>query len=340
MKRIRWPLYTSWIFAIAAVVLITLHYQGEHTEFTGIAETQENIISTEQAVLVRKIHVLAGQHVAAGQVLVDLENPELRTTISELSRELEELRDERAMRTVALTAQIDLLQAQYDFNRRLGGNLKSIEGENAAAARTKPRSPLKVEIDGLRKARAIAADPRRIDLLENELALRLQEQQDLRITARAAGIVSDVKYCEGETVQPYEPILTIHRTAPSFIKGFVHEYIHSSISVGQQVDVFAMADPARSVTGCVTGLGARIVQYPMRLQRMLNVCVYGREVRVKIPDDNPLLVGEKVILKARPEAPRHGALAMQAGGQRVDTGYTQRPEAHSEPEHERRHAHP
>lgn len=304
MKRIRWPLYTAWALAIAAAAVISLHYRGEHTEFTGIAETRENIISSEQPVLVRKIHVLAGQQVAAGQLLVDLDNPGLRRTISELSREIEKLREDRSARAAELTMQIDRLQARYDFNRRLAAGLKSIDGSNPAAAPADTCSPLKVEIDGLRKARAVAADPRRIDLLATELALREKEQRELRITARAAGIVSDVKYCEGETVQPYQPILTIHRTAPSFIKGFVHEYIHSSISIGQQIAVFSMADPARTVTGTVTGLGARIVQYPMRLQRMLNVCVYGREVRVKIPAGNPLLVGEKVILKTLPGAIR------------------------------------
>jgi len=83
MKRNRLLLYFCWCIAIVVLVLITFRYQGEFTEFYGIAETREIAVNSESAVEVKKIHIIAGQTIQKGDLLVELYNPELTQSINE-----------------------------------------------------------------------------------------------------------------------------------------------------------------------------------------------------------------------------------------------------------------
>lgn len=51
-----------------------------------------------------------------------------------------------------------------------------------------------------------------------------------------------------------------------------------------------------SVAGTVVGVGARIVEYPVRLRKNPVLQTWGREVLVKIPGNNRFILGEKVVI--------------------------------------------
>jgi hypothetical protein len=135
-----------------------------------------------------------------------------------------------------------------------------------------------------------------IQRLERELNMLLEEKNKLYIFSQVNGIIGSVLCKAGEQISPFESILTLHTKSPSYIKCFIHESASANLSVGRKVTVISLADSAYSVIGEVVGIGSRLVEYPRRLSRMLAVQTYGREVRVKIPEDNNLLLGEKVLV--------------------------------------------
>ena len=49
-----------------------------------------------------------------------------------------------------------------------------------------------------------------------------------------------------------------------------------------------------NVEGDVVGVGSRIVEYPVRLRKRQDIQIWGREVLIKIPENNAFLLGEKV----------------------------------------------
>jgi len=327
-------LYLVWTIACVALVLMLSTYKRESVDFYGIAETREIVVNSESAVVIKKIHAVPGQKVVQGELIVELDNPELARTINEISHELEETRAEyttqmhefrtqlnelRAEKTSLISDidyQIRQLQAAYDMNRQLSSGLKSMERDTEQDVPKDLAGPIEIQIESLKEARKLTADPLRVRIhmlekelqstenplqihaarLDKELNLLLEEKNKLYIFAQVTGIIGSVNCKAGETISPYDPILTLHTKSPSYIKGFIHEYVYSRISLGQQVRVVSMADPAKTVIGTVVGVGSRIIQYPQRLQRMLNNNQYGREVRIKIPENNRLLLGEKVLV--------------------------------------------
>jgi len=136
-------------------------------------------------------------------------------------------------------------------------------------------------------------------MLERELNLMLEEKNKLYVFAQVSGVIGSVRCKVGEQISPFSTLLTLHPIAPSYIKGYVHEFVYTKIAVGQKVKVLSMANPFYSVTGEIVGVGSKIIEYPRRLRRMLEVQVYGREVQIRIPKDNQLLLGEKVLVSTQ-----------------------------------------
>jgi hypothetical protein len=171
--------------------------------------------------------------------------------------------------------------------------IASLEQERALAL-----SEIQIQIDLLEKELQAPESTIKIRVarLERELNLLLAERNKLYVFAPVAGIIGSVNVKEGETASPYIPVITLHAQCPSYVKGFIHENVHNRIAVGSQAEVVSLADRSKRITGVVTGVGSRIVEFPVRLRRRPDIQVWGREVVIKIPEDNTLLLGEKVMV--------------------------------------------
>jgi len=60
--------------------------------------------------------------------------------------------------------------------------------------------------------------------------------------------------------------------------------------------VTTLTGAGKGVVGEVVGLSSRIVPFPTRMWKMPELPVYGREVTIKIPEENPFLLGEMVTI--------------------------------------------
>jgi len=330
-----WLLYSVWITTFIAVVVITITCERESTSFQGIAETREIFVNSENPVEIMKINVVEGQSVIRGQQLVELSSPELTIKINHISHQFDQLKAQKGINKAEIRSQIDQLKAekasrvsevnnqirllnnQYNLNKELFAGLKSID-ETGDSVRSGAGNPITLKIENLKQELALSLRPINIRIemlqkslkesgspvkiqverLEKELDLLTQENSKLNIYAQISGIIGSVNYKPGEKVAPFSPILTLHTKTPSFVKGYIYENVYNRVATGEKFRIISLTDAKNNTFGTVVGVGARMVEYPTRLQKNPNFQIWGREVVIRIPEDNPFILGEKVLISS------------------------------------------
>jgi multidrug resistance efflux pump len=284
-------LYFVWIVVLIILVIISLQYKGESTGFYGIADAREVVINSGNPVEIKKIHVVQGQSIKEGDTLVELSRPELDMKINEITNQLRQTKKQTSAKVNSIKAQIKELQAQYERNKKLTAELKSVKKENPSTVQDNSQHPILIKIENLKRELRLAASPAQI---KNELNLLMEEKGKLTIFAQINGIIGSVNAKEGEKVSPFTPIITLHTKSPSYIKGYIHEDVYNKVTIGQEVTIASLSDINNTIEGEVVGVGSRIVEYPVRLRKGPDFQIWGREIIIKIPHDNILLLGEKV----------------------------------------------
>jgi multidrug resistance efflux pump len=331
MKR----LYILCAVLIGLLAALTAYYRAEPDTFYGIADTKEIAISSESAVEIRRIAVAQGEMVAQGDTLLELHNPELEMRLSQISHELKELRArktahatlskseilqlkaQQAERVSEIRAEIKELEAQYEINKQLVSELRSLDRDKGSAAgANEAKNPVQIKLESLRQLLVLVQDPSRVyegrlanalssegDPLieqvsqrEDELRILNEDRKRLIILAQIGGLIGSVSFKVGEKVSPFTPILTLHAASPSFVRGYIHEDVYSQVAVKQKVRVQSNQNRRHNVEGVVVGVGARIVEYPERLRKRADILIWGREIIIRLPPDNKFLLGEKVLI--------------------------------------------
>ena len=300
------------------------------TAFYGIAETPPSEVNFNYPVEVREICVRSGDRVDSGQVLLVVERARAREQLADQDFRIDRLRAQQANDLQRVDAQLNSLAAdlraelaeadaeiarvtaERDYRRRL---VQSVGGETEPEAPS--YSPLDDQLAVLRAERQrieAAYAQRRVDLEgERRLATapaeaevrRLGAERDFdiaqealrfEITASGPGVVGEVNVKPGEHKSSFAPMLTLYEPIPQQVLSYIHEDKLLDAGIGDVVDVTSLAHPNYHARGIITGLGSRIVSVPTRLRRLPEVAVYGREVIVSIPPQNPFLQLEKVEL--------------------------------------------
>lgn len=218
-----------------------------------------------------------------------------------------------------LDSQIKTLENQIKINRELAGGLKSVRIKHDDSA----KNPIEIQIEALKSAKeerrkefaetnkmytrmlSEGDAPETIETrkLTEELESLEKKNADMALYAPFEGIVGSVFTKNGngervflkggEKVAAYSPVMSIINKEPSFVKGYIPESHFSAINIGETVTITS-ANNRTPVTGIVTGLGGRIIPLPLRLLKNHNIPLWGREIVVKIPENNGFILGEKV----------------------------------------------
>jgi multidrug resistance efflux pump len=250
-----------------------------------------------------------------------------KTTKTNRSRsEIRVLKAEQVARLNQLSTEIKKLEAEYKLKKGLVANFKSMQGNvgNRRDTSIDFSDPLKVQIEELKKGIKIANEPSQVvierlndevlsdgdpildqvQLMTNELALLNEEKDELVIRAQINGVIGSVLFKEGEKVAPFDTMMTIHQTFPSSVRGYIHENVHGYVFIGQTVDLRSATGKTTS-DGVVTGIGSRIVEYPIRLTKSKEIVIWGKEVIIKLPDHNNFHLGEKIAISTPDSAPKN-----------------------------------
>lgn len=320
-------LLIAWLAALGVLAALSMYYTGESSKFFGIADDQEQTIRFTTPVEIVSYGFVAGQEVDEGDLIVAVRQPELvaeleiirersqalkfgnRESRASMESEIVQLESDRQAQLSELDSQIRNLKARQDAaasiltglgtngsyagDPALGQEIGSLQVRKRALNRS-----IAARIDDLNSR--LANSERPVDAQIAELAQRrrdLERQQtEQTVYAKLSGQVGSVLFKVGEMVPPYQPVLTVHGTRPTFIKGYIHENVVNGVTLGQTVWVQSSNATRGNVwfEGIVESLGSRIVEFPLRLKVNPLAQAWGREVVIQLNDEHALLLGEKV----------------------------------------------
>lgn len=89
---------SAWLFCIAILVALGFYLSSESMSFMGVADSREQQVNFEYPVEIKRVHVISGQLVKKGDLLVELKQSELNSKIRLLQQQLAKLQAEVSVR--------------------------------------------------------------------------------------------------------------------------------------------------------------------------------------------------------------------------------------------------
>lgn len=303
-------------------------YSQEVVSFYGFAENKETEINFNYPVAVGKIFVQPGQHVQAGEKLLDMYRIKAKERLSdepfriaelkakervwrnEKGGDLQELEYRKEQDLLKIDTKINELEAEKKFQEKLYEGLNTLDEKDYTPLSDQIKT-LKNERKMLERNYQLSIDnlKKDIKLGENPYQLerkRLQAEQnfaeanakvEIPLVAPHDGVVGNLFCKEGEHIESFKTLISFYEPNPSLVEGYVQEDLILHVSLNDSFKIRSTKDANLNVYGKVTGLGSRIVEIPERLRKIPDMKTYGREILVSIPDDNNFLQKEKVILE-------------------------------------------
>jgi len=340
MKKLLLPV--AWSLSVLLLAVLASAMSGESDHFYGIADNKEQTIRFEMPVEIVRTLVVEGEAVKQGDLLMEVRNESLQSSLAITEDKLQELKslDEENIATLNsqllslnakmeaqradMDSQINSLKSRYELNKDFMKQLSESDPESKITGTDEKLNPLREEIKGLQRQRQhlmaslqaeidniehkLSTSERpvdaRIDGLEEKKKEALRKLSTLKIRANSNGRVGSTLFKAGETVSPYQPILTIHGSCPSFVKAYINENVINKIKLGQNVWIQSSTSQSGDevIEGAVESLGSRIVEYPERLRKNPLVSAWGREVIIHLEETSSLLMGERVIVQLKKPA--------------------------------------
>lgn len=330
-KRI---LLYAWLSALMAISALALFFQGSSTQFYGLAASTQQSISFEYPVEILHIPVVDGESIEKYQLLVEVRRHDLTSKIGIIQDKIRHIVDLRNNSILKSQAELDHLKAQQSkalaeldtkiarlaSQQKLNSQqVKLLLGEDSTdLGLASGQNPVNVELKGLREQRKYASKATQAQI--DNIAQRLhsdshpsdaeisglnkrkneleRQSRDLYVGAQFAGSIGSVYYKPGEKVAPFNTVLSLQSTSPTFVKGYIHEDVQNDVRIGQKVWIksLGIAESDSYTAGIVESLGKRMIQYPERLQKNIMIPAWGREAMVRLHSDSPLLLDEKVVV--------------------------------------------
>ncbi|MFC2125841.1 biotin/lipoyl-binding protein [Bacteroidota bacterium] len=325
--------YIVVILMAGVVIFLANNFTKETDAIIAQVEPQRIAISYQKPVRIKILHIVPGQDVNKGDLLLEVERPDLMYEIEKLegdiSRAILEKSDlvrkhiselnilDTEKRQSLEKADLDIaeLRTSIENTQKVLISLQSFSPEEKSSF-IKRDSSLNLEIEqalsyrdlqvryfSLRRNEAIQSFQSdtsnmnfRINRLDNELTLLNNEAVQLKKYAPCNGTIGNVYWQTGELIQPYETIISVYESNPTLIKAYMNIENRYDLNLGDKVKVLAV-DRKYDVEGNIIDIGSRIVGYPSRLLPRPDIELWGQEIFIRIPDGNEFLSGEKVIVR-------------------------------------------
>ncbi len=325
----------AWIFTGFFLLMISFFYIRQSDAIVAQVEPQKIAVSFEKPVKIKAVHIMPGEDVKQGELLIELERPDLLYDIDKVNNELNSTLQEKKMVVDNINAEIRQLQLEkkseisdiedqiLQLKKQQSQNQNLISTfqapfQSGTDSASSEKGIIQLRIDALdnEKQQTIAIYNQRINQLlerkstetkiyelriaqlEQELALLNQEKTILKNYSPINGTIGDVMAQAGELKSPFETILSIYEQYPRIIKAYMNEENKYNLRVGDSVRVES-SNRNYNITGKVVEIGSRIVSYPNRLLIDQQVNMWGQEIFIEIPENNEFLNGEKVFVRRK-----------------------------------------
>lgn len=263
---------------------------------TGTLEARVKCtISPKISGRIEKLLVDQGDRVEAGQLLVRLDDADLKQQVAVAQANLAATQAalERLQADVAQAAAV-LEQARQNY-----GRVQKLVEQKVATAdeHDKATEALRVAQAGEARARAALEEGRRQRLAaEKNLAYRQALLADAEVRAPFAGLVVRRFRDPGDIVVPGSPMLTLVSLEEIWVSAWVDESEMARLRVGQPARVVFRSEPERSYEGQVARLGretdreTREFLVDVRVLRLPTNWTVGQRAEVYILTDRKLSV--------------------------------------------------
>lgn len=316
------------------LVTVFLYFTAKHSiggdnAMVAQVESQVAAISYQKPVLIKNIYVSPGQVVDSGDILVEVERPDLALDMEKkinektrLERKINEALEIYFNSLMIINTNYDrkikLLTSEkeeLEYQLRLRDNQKIKFGEVSSLTYL-PQDSLKLlqldvvseqlagyhhelKLEESRLARTLQYDTSYynsdLSIIRKEIVTLEDENKKLVKRAHKQGTVGNVNVQLNELVPPYKTLLNIYDLNPSLIKAFVQERRVKNIKTGSKVKVESV-NREYSIAGEIVEIGSRITSYPEKINPLVKQKSYGQEIFISISENNNFLNGEKVFV--------------------------------------------
>lgn len=305
-------------------ISVTYFRSAGHSS-VGITYSKGYKINADKAAQVKSVHVVAGQQVKAGDVLVELASFDLDLELDKLKNKISTLQSERAEKEKLANAKIAFVKAEQGVEiEKINLTITQTEAElnlnkklteEFSEKQSEEISPLRQKIDALKVQRARYEEAIRIkvqdilqersteerlldnqvQLLEREYDLLMIDKNSLKKIAVVSGVVENVYVKPEEQVDAYTALLSVAPVHPTTVIGYLVGK-KSELPIGMDVTVRSHENQSISAKGKVIGYGS-VVPLPEILQKSTAVTGFGREFFVEIAPENAFANGERVLIR-------------------------------------------
>ncbi|ALI97884.1 HlyD family secretion protein [Rufibacter tibetensis] len=306
-------------------------FKGSSGTSIGITDAKVYNINSEKPGLIKSILVVPGQEIKTGDLLVQMENDLLEMDIIKLQTRIAAMKKEKVEKAALVQSKIDYLQAEEGIEQEeLQSEIQQINSElilnrklteQFSTPKTQYEEPdesnphqlklkslqeksnlhhraISIKMNELLKDNAaeLLVLDNEISLKEQELELMLIEKKKLNKYATFNGVVESVFVKPGEQIEAYSSIISINPIHPSSIVGYMVGAKGRETPIGGEVNITSYEHKNIKATGEIIGFGA-VVELPELLQKATAIKSFGRQVFIKIPEENQFTIGEKVLIK-------------------------------------------
>ena len=314
------------ILLISLLLVNTQFFKG-NTSFLGVSYSDAYTINSDRAATIIKTYASPGKTVSAGDTLITLYSPALELDIEKLRKELILMESEIEEKNELLESELALFdsekqQSTQSFSAEINqltqrlALQKQLVGSESDASDSNQNNEVELQIESLKQQLSLelqAIDIRvndvtqehlfdvsqiraRQELARQELQWKERMVDNLTRVAQANGVVERVYVKPQEQVDSFTPLLSLNPRHPTSIVGYLVGQKDRNKQLGDTVLVRSSERSSLTSSGVITGFGS-VVALPTILQNSSSITTFGLEIFIEIPEDNPLPVGEKVIIE-------------------------------------------
>lgn len=322
-------IFITLILVIAFLYLTAKHSIGGDNAMVAQVESQVTAISYQKPVLIKNIYVSPGQEVDSGDILIEVERPDLALDMDKklneknriekkIDESLEVYFNSLMIVNTNYDRKINLLTSEkeeLEYELRLMENHKIKFGEVSSLSYL-PEDSLKLlqlneiseqligfynelDLEKLQLVKTLQYDTAYyksdLSIINKEIVALVDENKKLVKKALKQGTVGNVNVQLNELVPPYKTLLNIYDLNPTLIKAFVHERRVKNIKTGSSVKIESV-NREYSIVGQIIEIGSRITSYPEKINPLAKQKSYGQEIFINISENNNFLNGEKVFV--------------------------------------------
>ena len=322
----------NWFYVLISILLAAMlwmsqrFFSGSANSSVGITYSKEYKINVEKPSQVKRVAVVPGQLVKAGDLLVELISPALEVDIDKLNNRITTLKSEQVEKAKLARSEVAYVKAELgvkieeittevtEKENELSLN-RNLTKEFASGKKDEAPNPMEQTINSLKRQRSQQEEAmnirvkdiflkseteqlvltNQIKLLEREMDLLFFERKNLTKFAVSQGVVENIYVKETEQVDAYTALLSVSPTHPTSVVAYLIGK-KNQLVVGAEVEVRSYDDHQMKIQGKVIGYGS-IVPLPEILQKSTAVKAFGQEVFIEITQDNFFASGERVLIR-------------------------------------------